>query len=84
MNMRTPDRILHETWLENGSPIKMDQEKRAWITIAKKAIITAQTEAWNEALEAAAESVEMKELYDKYGQWIADVIDENSILKLMK
>lgn len=56
--MRTPEEILTETWLEIGDPIKMDQEKRAWITIAKKAIITAQTEAWNEALEAAIRHLE--------------------------
>ena len=80
--MRTPDRILHETWLENGSPIKMDQEKRAWITIAKKAIIIAQTEA----LKASAEHAKVKFIHDpdnfKTGGYY--VVDQDSILKLMK
>lgn len=44
----------------------------------------AQTEAWNEAIEIAAENAETKEIGDKYGHWLADVIDEDSILKLKK
>ena len=43
-----------------------------------------QTEAWNEAIKAAAENAETKEIGDKYGHWLADVVDEDSILKLKK
>lgn len=84
--MRTPDRILQEIWLENGSPIKMDQEKRAWITIAKKAIITAQTEAWNEAIKTASENARVKPIYDAYNFQTGGhyTVDRDSILKLMK
>lgn len=69
--MRTPKEILEEFGLIPS-----------FMLIC--AIEQAQTEAWNEAIKAAAENAETKEIGDKYGHWLADVIDEDSILKLKK
>jgi len=44
----------------------------------------AQTEAWNEAIETAAENAETKEICDQYGEWLMDDVDKDSILKLKK
>ena len=39
---------------------------------------------WNEAIEIAAENAETKEIGDKYGEWLMDDVDKDSILKLKK
>ena len=39
---------------------------------------------WNEAIETVNECVEIREMHDKYGDWLGHVVDEDSILKLKK
>ena len=72
--MKTPEEIL-KNWSFYGKIPTRELEK---------IIEQAQTEAWNEAIEIAAENAETKEIGDKYGHWLADVIDEDSILRLKK
>ena len=73
--MRTPEEIVKE---------KFGDDLSGYLYVTPYDLITFYKETWNEAIEIAAENAETKEIGDKYGHWLADVIDEDSILKLKK
>lgn len=57
------------------------QTASRWITIIEQA----QTEAWNEAINAAAESAKTKDIIERQNPMsIHQIIDKQSILKLLK
>jgi len=79
--MRTADEIFRKIEIEKP-PIFRSYIEAAVIGI--KAIRVAQTEAWNEALEAAVRNADTYYYPGSEGFSPSCMVDENSILKLKK